>query len=201
MAPAIPRVAIDQYRALLDELDRAWQRRGEGGACTPGCAACCVGPFDVGPADVWLALEALEQLDPKARRNVMQRIARSSAAEREHFGGAPPSIDVDERRFDEMCAALAEAECPFLLDVKCSIYDDRPQPCRLMGASWGPGATQLELPCPIDLTTGEPRIGFDFEGHELALARHESRTPAPRGWTGRTTLASALDALLRGAHV
>lgn len=198
MVAAIPRVANDQYRSLLRQLDGAWDRRGSG-VCAQGCAACCVGPFDVGPADVWLALEALEQLPAEVRRDVMRRIAANSAAERTGNGDVAPSVERDELAFDEMCSALAHMECPFLRDARCVIYEDRPQPCRLVGAAWGVGTTQLELGCPIDLTDGEPRIAFDPEGHELAIARHEARTPAPPGWHGRTTLASGLDALLRSA--
>ena len=196
MAAAIPRVANLQYRRVLETLDDAWAVR-PGGACRKGCAACCYGPFDVGPGDVWLAVEAVGQLEPDARRRVMGAIATNSREERALFAGQTPTVEAGEAAFDRMCDALAHLPCPFLHDEACSIYDDRPQPCRLTGAGWGIGAVHLELECPIDLTTDEPRVALDVDGHELAVARHESRLPALPGGINRSTLASALDAVLR----
>jgi Fe-S-cluster containining protein len=126
----------------------------------------------------------------------MGAIAESSSQERALFG-AIPMVEVDESAFDRMSADLADRPCPFLHEGACAIYDDRPQSCRLIGANWGIGTTQLEFECPIDLTTDEPRVVLAVEGHELAIARHESRLPELPGGIGRTTLASGLDALLR----
>ncbi|MFT6399945.1 MAG: Fe-S-cluster containining protein [Bradymonadia bacterium] len=140
----------------------------------------------------------MELLPEERRVRVMSRIAESAKEERAYFGSLP-TVDADESRFDAMCDSLSERACVFLdSGNRCTIYDRRPQPCRLMGASWGIGAAQFELDCPIDLTGGDARVVFDLDTHEDAIARVESRLPELPTGDSRTTLASGLDALLRG---
>lgn len=151
----------------------------------------------MGPADLWLAAEALELLPSAQRVAVMSRLAAAAIGEAATFG-ALPLVDSDEARFDEMCDALATVECAFLDDGQlCSIYERRPQPCRLMGASWGIRSVQFELECPIDLTGDDARVVLDLDTHEDAIARVESRLPKLPTGDSRTTLASGLNALLR----
>ncbi len=200
----IPRVVNTQYQRVLDAIDTALAGRAVGfpdQPCREGCAACCHGPFDVGPADVWLMLEGIEALEAAARRRAMLRIATAAAEQRRELGAdADEGVGVatsGEDRFDEMCDALADQACPLLEDDRCVVYAARPQPCRLVGARYVAGPEELDMDCPVGLTADLPPVSLDFIALDGDVARIEHRLTVPGIGDDRTTIAIGLDSALR----
>ena len=170
------------YRSLQGQLD-AWFARGVTSAgpgvvlCRRGCSACCLGPFDISPADAGLVVQAVDRLDPATRTLVESRAAEQVAryAELAPQWSAPWDIDaIGDDNFDRIGDALAASPCPALgSDGACLIYDDRPANCRLIGlAVLTPDGAVLENACPILQTSQsyaelDPTL-FDLEQFECA---------------------------------
>lgn len=197
------RTALVAYRLLLEDLDEAFSanaRLTDDHPCRPGCNACCHGPFDVGPADVWLALDAIESLPDDVRAHVLRRVAQSARTERERFRAAgfeAFSVEaIGDQAFDDVCDASSSDACPLLVEGLCAIYGARPEPCRLTGARWTVGQDILDMDCPIDLTRDWPVVSRDVEPTFARVARIDAQVSG-LGLEGRTTLAIALDTLLR----
>lgn len=200
---APPRTALVAYRRLLEAVDEAFStnaRLANDHPCGPGCNACCYGPFDVGPADAWLALDAIESLPDDRRAQVLRRVAQSARAERQRFeAGGFEEFTVEavgESAFDAICDASSSEACPLLVDGLCAIHESRPEPCRLTGARWTVGDDVLDMDCPIDLTRDWPVVRWDAEPTFARVARIDAQVSG-FGLDGRTTLAIALDSLLR----
>ncbi len=153
---------------------------------------------------MWTLVEGLSELPTEPRKRALKRLADTANAQRTALGisqlASPAVEDVGEEAFDAMCESAADAPCPFLEDSACLVYDHRPQPCRLTGATWGEQAVELDMSCPIDLTDGIPRIAKNLDEVEDAIARLELRIEVPTIGSGRTSIAMGVDAVLRLAR-
>ncbi len=107
---------MEEYRRLLERAD-AWycavkERFPDRVPCGKGCRDCCLGLFDISPADAEL-LERLRAAEPRLGE------------------------DLDgwsEREIDELCDRLGAVECPVLGPAgECRLYAHRPLTCRLSG--------------------------------------------------------------------
>ena len=192
------------YRRHLDIID-AWfasgVQAGNGAVlCRRECSACCLGPFDISPADAELVRNAVQQLDTDTRTSVERRAVNQLASYREllpHWQ-APWNIDeLNDAVFDELTEHFAGAPCP-ALDARgsCLIYDNRPATCRMTGLPMKtPEGDQIENVCPI-LSTSEAFASldareFDLMKFEDAADAHDIR--ATRRGHVRTTVAGAID--------
>lgn len=192
------------YPETLRTLD-AWFARGLAAAppgvvpCTRGCSRCCLGLFDVSPADAERLAAGLADLGPDARAAVVARAREQLAryAEREPGWTAPFDVDaLGEERFDALCEALGDAPCPALGDDgACALYEARPATCRMTGlALRTPDAGVLENFCPIqdefpDYAALAP-TPFDLMAFEAAAERCDALA-RERGFRP-TTVAGAL---------
>ena len=178
---------VSRYRTLLERLD-AWFRRGRDRSpgvipCASGCSACCHGPFDVSVADVALLGRGFAKLAPEPRAEVMRRArALLEKAQTREPGWRPPHAveALGDERFDALCDALGDEPCPLLDDAgRCSIYEDRPLVCRLIGLPMKtPAGRTIENCCPLQPQFPDyaalPAVEFDleaFEEEELACLR------------------------------
>lgn len=193
------------YRDLLGELDE-WFARGVADAgpgvvlCQRGCSACCLGPFDISPADAELVASAVDRLDPAIRSMVQLRAADQVAQYHELASSWSPPWDpgaIGDRKFDWICNRLAKARCPALGDNgACLIYEDRPATCRMIGLPMKTRENDLlENNCPIKQTSAVyavlgPTI-FDLHTFE-EKAEDEDIAAMERGWR-RTTVAGAIE--------
>ena len=103
-------------RELVQIVDAAFaeaaRRSGEWLVCKPGCAECCLGPFEITALDawrLWRGLGELESRDP-------ERAARVRERAKGYRGGD-----------DEPCPALDPAA------LTCDLYEARPITCRAFG--------------------------------------------------------------------
>ncbi|MGH7593396.1 MAG: YkgJ family cysteine cluster protein [Gemmatimonadales bacterium] len=197
-AGGIP-TALVTFRDLLGQLD-AWFGRGVADAgpgvvlCRRGCAACCLGPFDISPADAALVANAVDRLEPATRSLIQSRTAGQVARYAEFSPGwhAPWDVDaIDDRCFDGISDALADLPCPALGDDGgCLIYEDRPATCRMIGLSMlTPEDDQLDNACPILHTSQRyaelAPTRFDLAGFESAVDRFDAEARAA-GWVSTT---------------
>lgn len=192
------------YRQVLATLDR-WFERGvsEAGAgvvlCRRGCSACCLGPFDVSPADAELVAGAVDRLEPAVRSLVQLRALEqvSQYADLAPGWDQPWNINaIGDRRFDRVSDALAAVRCPALDDDgSCLIYDHRPANCRMIGlAMLTPDGDRLDNACPILHTSDryaalDPTL-FDLNRFENDAASCDADA-MERGWVS-TTVAGAI---------
>jgi Fe-S-cluster containining protein len=150
--------AAEQYRALLERVDRwfagAAERYPGVVPCRAGCSACCHGPFDISIADALLLGEGLKTLSPADRAVVRSRGERLLARMRQQAPAwlAPWDIrDLGETPFDNLAESLADEPCPLLDDQgRCRVYQWRPLVCRLIGLPMMTAEGELlENACPI----------------------------------------------------
>jgi Fe-S-cluster containining protein len=150
-------IVAEAYRDLLKQLDR-WFEETSGNhpgvvPCRAGCAACCHGPFDISIADALLVREAVRAL-PATVRTAIEMRAR---ALEDRIQGLAPGWEpaeglttLDEEVFDEICETLAAEPCPLLDQDECTIYQDRPMICRVIGLGIvTPTGRIIENACPI----------------------------------------------------
>lgn len=190
-----------QLRDLLTRLDATFEaERTPALKCARTCDACCHGPFDIGPAEAWLLLEGVATLEEDARRVLLRRVRsqaveeRSAAAVREGF----TLESLGEEAFDTLCDERTTQPCPLLVERECAVYAFRPEACRLRGRVWGDDEDALWLACPEGWTDEAAPIAFDVVEHASSMQRFErAGRPGPDGRHGRTTIAQALDGLLR----
>jgi Fe-S-cluster containining protein len=192
------------YRALQSELD-AWFEHGVAAAgpevvlCRRGCSACCLGPFDISPADARLVAGAVNRLDPATRSLVQLRAIDQVGQYAELAPGWHAPWDVQalgDYRFDRVSDTLAQLPCPALGDDgACVVYEDRPANCRMIGlAMLTPEGGTLDNACPI-LHTSEryaaldPTL-FDLERFESAADEFDEAA-RDDGWVS-TTVAAAI---------
>lgn len=192
------------YRELQGQLD-AWFEHGVASAgpgvvlCRRGCSACCVGPFDISPADAELVARAVDRLEPATRSRVQLRAMDqvTQYVELAPRWNAPWNVDaLGDHRFDRVSDTLAGLPCPAVGDDgACLVYDDRPANCRMIGlAMLTPEGGILDNSCPILHTSEryaslEPTL-FDLEQFESAADRFDDA--ARRGGWVTTTVAGAI---------
>ena len=113
--------AIERTRLLQEFIDSVSsdQAAATGWACRSGCAHCCRHPVGVTLPEVIVLAEAVRALAEPRRTELCRAVAAAELASRE----LP-------------WPALAESPCP-LLDERscCSVYQDRPLPCRAFGST------------------------------------------------------------------
>lgn len=190
---------------ILADLDR-WFADGVAAAgpgvvlCRAGCSACCLGPFDISPADAEMVAAAVEALDAETRSAVRARAAAQVAKYAEHQPSwkAPFAVDaLTEAEFDAICDALHTERCPALGDNgACLIYERRPATCRMTGlAMQTPAGDVLENECPILHTSAAyaalAPVVFDLAQFEDAADAADVEAER-RGWI-RTTVAGAVE--------
>lgn len=129
------------YPALLATLD-SWQRSASERhpgviPCTPGCAACCHGPFDISVADALLVRDTVAALPPPIRKALTRRATEQLDRMRAVEPALTAPFDLSrlgETRFDALVDAFEGEACPALdEDARCRIYQGRPMVCRMMG--------------------------------------------------------------------
>jgi Fe-S-cluster containining protein len=201
---------MEEYRALLDRLDR-WFAEGRRAAstsvpCRPGCTACCHGPFDISVADAELIRDAMSRLPAAERDSAIRR----ATALLERMRAIEPGWDapyevaaIGEARFDRLTDMLASEPCPLLDDTgRCRIYADRPLVCRLIGLGMVTSAGRtIENACPIqDRFPGYAQlapVAFDLEAFEegeivCLRAAAERRLGDGERWDFETTIAAVV---------
>src|SRR4051812_22240689 len=90
-------------------LAEAARKAGPWLACRPGCAECCIGPFEISTLDASRLREGMAAVNPVVAARIRERAKRYQADE------------------DEPCPALD-------LDTKtCDLYAWRPITCRTFG--------------------------------------------------------------------
>jgi Fe-S-cluster containining protein len=201
---------LETYRELLYRLNSwfagASARHPGVIPCRAGCAACCLGPFDISVVDTLLVQDAWERLPAADREAVTLRAARivSQMDGAEPSWAAPHDIrTLGEDRFDLIAESLEAEPCPLLDDTgSCRIYEDRPLVCRIMGLGIRtPAGRVIENGCPIQdrfpVYEALPPQSFDLEAlEETELACLEGAavvlfdTPAHAGY--ETTIAHAI---------
>ena len=125
------------FSSLFSE--RAWARSEAGGqpiSCRAGCGACCRQPVPLSDVEAEALLGVIDRLPPERRAVVRQRLEEAgaklqaaglAAALRRMGESGEDSPDV--RTLADQYFRLGIA-CPFLEDEACSIYAERPIPCR-----------------------------------------------------------------------
>lgn len=127
---------MGNYRRLLRRAD-AWYRSVQAShpremPCRKGCRDCCLGLFDISPADADLLREGLAQADPAVREDIRARAAKILA----DLPGIGETLEgLGEEEIDEICDRPGPVECPVLgPGGECRLYEYRPLTCRLAGA-------------------------------------------------------------------
>jgi Fe-S-cluster containining protein len=90
-------------------LAEAARRAGPWLVCRPGCAECCIGTFDIGPADAARLRAGLAAIDPAVAARVRDRVRSHRAVE------------------EELCPVLDPET------LTCDLYAWRPIVCRTFG--------------------------------------------------------------------
>ena len=162
--------------ALIQIVDRALeeaaQKSGPHLVCRPGCAECCIGPFEINQLDARRlreGLSALERSDPERAARVRERAKKAPGDEE-----PCPALDPETRT--------------------CDLYSWRPMICRTFGpaAPSGDGAYSICELCYTEATEDEIAacaVEFDPEDTESALNDEVERET---GVIGPTTVASCL---------
>ena len=150
-------IVAEAYRDLLRQLDRWFEETSANHPgvvpCRAGCSACCHGPFDISIADALLVREAVRALPAQVRAAIEMR----ARALEDRIKGLAPGWEaaegltaLGEEAFDEICETLAAEPCPLLDQGQCTIYQDRPMICRVIGLGIvTPTGRIIENACPI----------------------------------------------------
>lgn len=130
---------MEEYRRLLERAD-AWyravkERFPDRVPCGRGCRDCCLGLFDVSPADADLLREGLARAPAEVRADIVARARAILGRLREAYPRLGEDLDGwSEREIDELCDRLGPVECPVLGPAgECRLYAHRPLTCRLSG--------------------------------------------------------------------
>jgi Fe-S-cluster containining protein len=130
--PAIQRLQNE----LVAAAEREVAREGRAISCRAGCGACCRQPVPLSDVEAEALLGVIERLPDARRATVRQRLA-DAEARLEDAGLAAPlrrmgqsgEDSPDVRSLADRYFKLGIA-CPFLENEACSIYAERPIPCR-----------------------------------------------------------------------
>ncbi len=168
--------------------------------CRAGCAACCMGPFDISPAEVAMVKAAVAMLPAVVAAEIEARASeqRHRYHELEPDWGSPWNTDqLTNEQLDRLCDALSALPCPALDPVThhCLIHQQRPANCRITGtAIIALDGGVLDNVCPIQEKhpgwAALPPIAFDLESWEDAVELID-RDSETRNFH-RTTVAGAL---------
>lgn len=165
----LPPLDVERDQQLLGRLDAALaegiRRSGTWVVCQPGCAECCLGPFEITALDAQRlaqGLAGLTRLDPPRAADLRARLATYTASD------------------DAPCPALDPAT------RRCDLYAARPILCRLFGPAIRDGACVRACErCYAGATEAEIEacaIEWRDDGLETALIRELPATPSQQ-WT------------------
>jgi Fe-S-cluster containining protein len=145
VGPAPVEAALEVARGIDAELRQlaTHHARSDGSTitCEEGCAHCCRQLVPVSPVEAKRLAEVVERMPPDAKARVEARFEQAlrhmeslglldphqpppRLELRARPGAATPWHDVSRRYFD------AHLDCPFLEEERCTVYDERPLPCR-----------------------------------------------------------------------
>ncbi len=149
---------LSAYQTLLAKLDaffdNALAKYPDDIRCGPGCSDCCHRDLSLFPFELERLVEAVRQLPPDVRREVVARARRAQSDE--------------------------EAACPLLAQDRCLVYDARSVICRTHGLpsmfQVRPGERELSL-CPYNFKAaervdGECVLDLDPVNQALATINH-----------------------------
>lgn len=198
-APVSPRRLLPVLRSVTDSLVSSATRReaarGRSPSCGAGCSACCSLLAPISRAEAYRLRELVDALPEPQRLERRARFDEARAqiaaagllAELQSAGRLDDLDEVGERYHQ------ARIACPFLDAGTCSIYPERPLPCREHVAltpagncsGEGEGVERLELPAYPSLASNAMDDGPSMRNGgwvalSLALDYADSRPePAP----------------------
>lgn len=130
--PAIQRLQNE----LVSAAEREAAREGRAISCRAGCGACCRQPVPLSDVEAEALLGVIDRLPPARQATVRQRLADAEArleatglAEQLRRMGESGEDSPDVRSLADRYFRLG-IPCPFLENEACSIYAERPIPCR-----------------------------------------------------------------------
>lgn len=139
-------------------------------SCREGCAACCRQLVPVSPPE---AFRLAELVDAELEARFEEARARLDASP---VGRALDAKNIDERRALEIALAYPrlKLDCPFLVDERCSIYEDRPTACREYLVVTPPENCTMpsparplrRVPVPVQLSEALARVAAEVLGGE-----------------------------------
>jgi Fe-S-cluster containining protein len=145
-------------------LAEAARRAGPWLACRPGCAECCIGPFEITSLDARRLREGLAAIDPAVAGRIRERSRRYQESE------------------DEPCPALDP-------DTKtCDLYAWRPITCRTFGPPVRFGAESLAI-CELCFAGATPE---QIAACEVEVDAYSLEAELLAGDDTETTVARAL---------
>jgi Fe-S-cluster containining protein len=149
-------------------LAEAARRAGPWLVCRPGCAECCIGPFEITSLDARRLREGLAAIDPAVAARVLDR-ARAYPADSDAFDETPcPALDPDTRT--------------------CDLYAWRPITCRTFGPPVRFGAESLAI-CELCFEGATPE---QIKSCEIEVDPHHLEAELLNGDYSETIVAHAL---------
>jgi len=158
---------VTAFTVMSDRITlQSRDRQGAVISCREGCAACCRQLVAVSPPEAFRLLELVTpEID--ARFEIARERLDSSP-----LGRALDAKVIDERRALEIALAYPrlQLDCPFLVEERCSIYEDRPAVCREYLVTTpaehckmpSPARPLRRVPLPIQLSDALSRVAADL---------------------------------------
>lgn len=137
--PAAYHEPVRTYRKLLEQVDDWYrstkERFPERVPCSIGCRDCCLGLFEITPADAELLREGLSKTDARTRRDIERRARKIILGLRAAYPDLGETLDgYSPGEIDDLCELAGPVECPALgKKGECRLYEHRPLVCRLCG--------------------------------------------------------------------
>jgi Fe-S-cluster containining protein len=120
--------------AVVDETEKAVERKGLKISCAKGCGACCRQLVPISDVEAHHLRAVVDAMPPARRKAVEARFAESSRrlaeAGLKDYLMAPTRQSADEATAFGLKYYELDLACPFLEDESCSIHQDRPLVCR-----------------------------------------------------------------------
>jgi Fe-S-cluster containining protein len=182
-------------RGVDEALAEGARRSGQWLACRPGCAECCMGPFEITQLDALrlrTGLRELEIQDPERAARVRLRLGQAVERLKSAFpGDSNTGVLDDGSEAGELFAAFADDEpCPVLEPASqtCDLYSCRPMTCRVFGPPVRGAEGSIGV-CELCFQGAAPEeiaacvVEADPEGREAALAGEAEEAAGVRGST------------------
>mgnify|MGYP000108746537 CR=1 FL=1 len=160
---------------LLGVAQRHGAAQGTPVTCRRGCDACCHHLVPVTPAEAFALAHHVAQL-PAAEQDAVRRRFDAALAQADAAGLREPlEATLSGEGFDHNADWFAaRIPCPFLVDRACSIYEQRPIPCREHLVTSAP--EDCDRPTP---ETVRPLPVFARVSRSLTQLCHEAWGDAP----------------------
>jgi Fe-S-cluster containining protein len=185
--------------------------------CRAGCASCCRQMVPMSPPEAFYLMDMIDNLDPLRKAFVLGRF-ESVVSRCEEENMIQPMLDIilggdDPHRTLNKKYFVLQLACPFLVDEKCSIHDDRPIACREYNvtspALWctdpfGYGVEKVPMPVPLSAPlswvtaalTGEPPALIPLPLVPRWVAEHQELRE--RTWPGLELFKKFMDVAAGG---